>query len=66
MNITIEKSKNEVSLKVFDNAMECIFNGISDDNLKLLREQIDEVLNSPKTTARVWNPRSRRHDIIEQ
>lgn len=66
MNITIEKSKNEVSLKITGKGVDCTFNGLSTDNLKLLREQIDEVLNSPKTTARVWNPRSRRHDIIEQ
>ena len=66
MNITIEKNKNEVSLKITEKGVDCTFNGLSDDNLKLLREQIDEVLNLPKTTARIWNPRSRRHDIIEQ
>ena len=66
MNITIEKNKNEVSLKITDKGVDCTFNGLSTDNLKLLREQIDEALNSYKTAARVWNPRSRRHDIIEQ
>ena len=66
MNITIKKNKNEVSLKIKDKGVDCTFNGLSDDNLNLLREQIDEALNSPRTAARVWNPRSRRHDIIEQ
>ena len=66
MNITIEKNKNKVSLKITDKGEDCTFNGLSDDNLKLLREQIDEALNLPKTTARIWNPRSRRHYIIEQ
>lgn len=66
MNITIEKNKNEVSLKITDNGVDCTFNGLSEDNLKLLREQIDEVLKPSKMTVRVWNPRSKRHDIIEQ
>lgn len=66
MNITIEKNKDEVSLKVSNNGIECTFNGISADNLKQLREQIDEALQKPKSTIRVWNPRSRKHDIIEQ
>jgi molybdopterin biosynthesis enzyme len=65
MNITIEKNKEEVSLKVTNNGIECIFNGISTDNLKQLREQIDEALQKPKSTIMVWNPRSMKHDIIE-
>jgi molybdopterin biosynthesis enzyme len=65
MNITIEKNKDEVSLKVSNNGIECTFNGISADNLKQLREQIDEALQKPKATVMVWNPRSRKHDIIE-
>jgi len=36
------------------------------EDLKSLRDQIDEVLKEPKATIRVWNPRSRKHDIIEQ
>lgn len=66
MNITIEKNKDEVSLKVTNNGIECTFNGISTDNLKQLREQIDEALQKTKSTVMVWNPRSRKHDIIEQ
>jgi metal-sulfur cluster biosynthetic enzyme len=66
MNITIEKNKNEVSLKVTNKGVDCTFNGLSTDNLKQLREQIDEVLKTPKATVRVWNPRSGKHDIIEQ
>lgn len=66
MNITIEKNTDEVSLKVTNNGIECTFNGISTDDLKQLREQIDEALQKPKSTIRVWNPRSRKHDIIEQ
>ena len=66
MNITIEKNKDEVSLKVSNNGIECAFNGISADNLKQLREQIDEALQKPKSTVMVWNPRSRKHDISEQ
>ena len=65
MNITIEKNKNEVSLKVTNKGVDCTFNGISADNLKQLREQIDEALQNPKATVMVWNPRSRKHDIIE-
>jgi hypothetical protein len=66
MNITIEKNKDEISLKVNNNGIEYTFNGISADNLKQLREQIDEALQKPKATVKVWNPRSRKHDIIEQ
>ena len=66
MNITIEKNKDEVSLKVTNKDVDCTFNGLSTDNLKQLREQIDEVLKTPKATVRVWNPRSRKHDIIGQ
>ena len=66
MNITIEKNENTVSLRVANKGIDCSFKGISTDNLKLLRDQIDEVLKQPKATVRVWNPRSKRHDIIEQ
>ena len=66
MNITIETNKNEVSLTISYQGVDCTFNGLSEDNLKLLREQIDEALKPSKTTVRVWNPRSKRHDIIEQ
>lgn len=66
MNITIEKNENTVSLTVTNKGIDCSFKGISTDNLKLLRGQIDEVLKQSKSTVRVWNPRSKRHDIIEQ
>lgn len=66
MNITIEKNENTVSLRVANKGIDCSFKGISTDNLKLLRGQIDEVLKQSKSTVRVWNPRSKRHDIIEQ
>ena len=66
MNITIEKNENTVSLRVANKGIDCSFKGISTDNLKLLRDQIDEVLKQLKSTVRVWNPRSKRHDIIEQ
>ena len=66
MNITIEKNENTVSLRVTNKGIDCSFKGISTDNLKLLRDQIDEVLKKSKYTVRVWNPRSKRHDIIEQ
>lgn len=65
MNITIEKNENKVSLRVTGKGTDCSFGDISTDNLKLLRDQIDEVLKQPKATVRVWNPRSRKHDIIE-
>ena len=66
MNITIEKNEGKVSLRVTKKGIDCSFENISTDNLKLLRDQIDEVLEQSKTTVRVWNPRSKRHDIIEQ
>ena len=66
MNITIEKNEGKVSLRVTNKGIDCSFKGISTDNLKLLRDQIDEVLKQSKSTVRVWNPRSKRHDIIEQ
>ena len=65
MNITIEKNENKVSLRVTNKGIDCSFENISTDNLKLLRDQIDEVLKQSKSTVRVWNPRSKRHDIIE-
>ena len=66
MNITIEKNEDKVSLRVTNEAIDCSFEGISIDSLKLLRDQINEVLKQSKSTVRVWNPRSQRHDIIEQ
>ena len=66
MNITIEKNESTVSLRVTNKGIDCSFEDISTDNLKLLRDQIDEVLKQLKSTVRVWNPRSKRHDIIEQ
>ena len=66
MNITIEKNEDKVSLRFTNKVIDCSFGDISTDNLKLLRDQIDEVLKQLKSTVRVWNPRSKRHDIIEQ
>ena len=66
MNITIEENEGKVSLRVTNKGIDCSFEDISTDNLKLLRDQIDEVLKQLKSTVRVWNPRSKRHDIIEQ
>ena len=66
MNITIEKNEDKVSLRFTNKVIDCSFGDISTDDLISLRDQIDEVLNLPKTPARVWNHRSRRHDIIEQ
>ena len=66
MNITIEKNEDKVSLRVTNEAIDCSLMEISTDDLILLRDQIDEVLKQPKSTVRVWNPRSKRHDIIEQ
>lgn len=66
MNITIEKNEDKVSLRVTNKGIDCSFEDISTDDLILLRDQIDEVLKQPKSTVRVWNPRSKRHDIIEQ
>ena len=66
MNITIEKNEGKVSLRVTNKGIDCSLMEISTDNLKLLRDQIDEVLKQSKSTVRVWNPRSKRHDIIEQ
>ena len=66
MNITIEKNENNVSLRVTSKWVDCSYGGISTDDLKSLRDQIDEVLKEPKATVRVWNPRSKKHDIIEQ
>ena len=57
MNITIEKNENKVSLRVTNKGIDCSFENISTDNLKLLRDQIDEVLKQPKATVKVWNPR---------
>ena len=53
MNITIETNKNEISLKITEKGVDCTFNGLSTDNLKLLREQIDEALKPPKTAIRI-------------
>ena len=66
MNITIEKNENTVSLRVTNKGIDCSFKGISTEDLMLLRDQIDEILKAPKATVRVWNPRSKKHDIIGQ
>ena len=66
MNITIEKNEDKVSLRLTNKGIDCSFDDISTDDLILLRDQIDEVLKQPKSTVRVWNPRSKRHDVIEQ
>ena len=66
MNITIEKNEDKVSLRFTNKVIDCSFGDISTDDLISLRDQIDEVLKPPKTTVRSWNPRSRKHDIIEQ
>ena len=66
MNITIEKNEGKVSLRVTNKGIDCSFEDVSTDDLILLRDQIDEVLKQPKVAVRVWNPRSKKHDIIEQ
>ena len=66
MNITIEKKEDKVSLRLTNKVIDCSFGDISTDDLISLRDQIDEALKTPKIKVRVWNPRSRKHDIIEQ
>ena len=65
MNITIEKNEDKVSLRFTNKVIDCSFGDISTDDLISLRDQIDEALKTSKTTVRIWNPRSRKHDIIE-
>ena len=66
MNITIEKNEDKVSLRLANKVVDCSFGDISTEDLMLLRDQIDEILKTPKATVRVWNPRSKKHDIIGQ
>ena len=66
MNITIEKNEDKVSLRLTNKVVDCSFGNISTEDLMLLRDQIDEILKAPKATVRVWNPRSKKHDIIGQ
>ena len=66
MNITIEKNEDKVSLRLTNKVIDCSFGDISTEDLMLLRDQIDEILKTPKATVRVWNPRSKKHDIIGQ
>lgn len=66
MNITIEKNEDKVSLRLTNKVVDCSFGDISTEDLMLLRDQIDEILKTPKATVRVWNPRSKKHDIIGQ
>ena len=66
MNITIEKNEDKVSLRFTNEVIDCSFGDISTDDLISLRDRIHEALKTPKTTVRIWNPRSKKHDIIEQ
>lgn len=66
MNITIEKNEDKVSLRLTNKVVDCSFGDISTEDLMLLRDQIDEILKTPKAAVRVWNPRSKKHDIIGQ
>ena len=66
METLIKKTDKGYSLTVSDCNTEYNLNGITSDELKALREQINEILKKPKSKVMVWNPRSRKHDIIEQ
>lgn len=67
MKITLEKTKKGYSINISKKDINCTFDGIKQDEMENLKEEIERVLNeAPKSTIRVWNPRSRRHDIIEQ
>ena len=66
MKTHIEKTDKGYSLTISSDNTECKFTDISSDELKNLRDQIDSALKETKSKVMVWNPRSRKHDIIEQ
>ena len=66
METLIKKTDKGYSLTVSDCNTEYNLNGITSDELKTLREQINEILKKPKSKVMVWNPRSNRHELIEE
>ena len=67
METNIIKTEKGFTLNITRKDSGFVFFNVSKEELEKLRDQIDEAIKEKtKGTIRVWNPRSRRHDIIEQ
>lgn len=61
MNITIEKSDGMYSISVESKNACSTFNGISKEDLEVLKQQIDSAITEDvKAHTMVWNPRMKR------
>ena len=61
MNITIEKSDGMYSISVESKNACSTFNGISKEDLEILKQQIDSAITEDvKAHTMVWNPRMKR------
>lgn len=61
MNITIEKSDGKYSISVKSKNACSTFNGISKEDLEVLKQQIDSAITEDfKAHTMVWNPRMKR------
>lgn len=65
MKTTVKKTEKGFSVEIIGDNFNSFVDGFTEDELKELNNQIDKALSEPKTVKRVWNPRSNRHEIIE-
>jgi hypothetical protein len=66
METKVTKTENGYNINITQKDSSFDFSNISREKLKELRGQINAALEESKGKVRIWNPRSRRHDIIEQ
>lgn len=68
-NITkIEKNEETYSITIKGGKFTHIIEGFTIDDLTLLRDRIDEALKQEQKKAKktIWNPRSKRHEIVDE
>jgi hypothetical protein len=66
METKVTKTENGYNINITQKDSSFDFSNISREKLKELRGQINAALEESNGKVRIWNPRSRRHDIIEQ
>lgn len=65
MKTTVKKTEKGFSVEFVGENFNSFVDGLTEDELKELNNQIGKALNKPKAVTRVWNPRSNRHEIVE-
>lgn len=64
-NISINRTEKGFSINIKTENATASFDGFTKEEMESFREEIFQTIKNPKETVVRWNPRAKRHDIIE-